>query len=77
LRGRRRSAPWFEAGNIYLPHPEYGPWVEDFIEECVQFPNGAHDDQGDAMTQALLRRHEVPKQQTHVTYCDIVQISPV
>jgi hypothetical protein len=41
-----------EAGNVYLPHPEYAPWVNDFIEECVQFPNGAHDDQVDAMTQA-------------------------
>jgi hypothetical protein len=42
---------------------------KDFIEECVQFPNGAHDDQVDAMTQALLRWHEVPKQQTYVSYC--------
>jgi hypothetical protein len=30
--------------------------VNDFIEECVQFPNCAHDDQN-AVTQALLRRH--------------------
>jgi hypothetical protein len=29
--------------------------VNDFIEECAAFPNGAHDDQVDAMTQALLR----------------------
>ncbi len=29
--------------------------MNDFIEECVEFPNGAHDDQVDAMTQALLR----------------------
>jgi predicted phage terminase large subunit-like protein len=70
-------SPLIEAGNIYLPHPAYAPWVNDFIEECVQFPNGAHDDQVDAMTQALLRWHEVPKQQTYVSYCDIVQISPI
>jgi len=44
-----------EAGNIYLPHPDYAPWVNDFREECVEFPNGAHDDQVDAMTQAILR----------------------
>jgi predicted phage terminase large subunit-like protein len=31
------------------------PWVNDFIEECASFPNAAHDDQVDAMTQALLR----------------------
>ena len=55
-------SPLIEAGNIYLPHPDFAPWVNDFIEECVQFPNGAHDDQVDAMTQALLRWHEVPGQ---------------
>jgi predicted phage terminase large subunit-like protein len=70
-------SPLVEAGNIYLPHPDFAPWVNDFIEECAQFPNGAHDDQVDAMTQALLRWHEVPKQQTYVAYCDIVQISPI
>jgi predicted phage terminase large subunit-like protein len=70
-------SPLIEAGNIYLPHPAYAPWVNDFIEECVQFPNGAHDDQVDAMTQALLRWHEVPKQHTYVSYCDIVRISPI
>ena len=55
-------SPLIEAGNIYLPHPLYAPWVNDFIEECVAFPNGAHDDQVDAMTQALLRWHMAPAQ---------------
>jgi predicted phage terminase large subunit-like protein len=50
-------SPLVEAGNVFLPHPDWAPWVNDFIEECVQFPNGAHDDQVDAMTQALLRWH--------------------
>jgi hypothetical protein len=31
----------------------------------------------DAMTQVLLRWHEVPKQPTYISYCDIVQISPI
>jgi predicted phage terminase large subunit-like protein len=70
-------SPLVEAGNIYLPHPDYAPWVNGFIEECVQFPSGAHDDQVDAMTQALLRWHEVPKQETYVQFCEIVQISPI
>ncbi|MEP7354201.1 MAG: phage terminase large subunit [Acidobacteriota bacterium] len=48
-------SPLIEAGNVYLPHPQREPWVLDFIEECATFPNGAHDDQVDAMTQALLR----------------------
>lgn len=46
-------SPLFEAGNVYLPHPLMAPWIEDFIEELVSFPNGAHDDQVDSCTQAL------------------------
>ena len=38
-----------------LPHPAMAPWVEAFIEEAAAFPNGRHDDQVDAMTQALNR----------------------
>jgi predicted phage terminase large subunit-like protein len=55
-------SPLIEAGNVYLPHPLYAPWVNDFIEECAAFPNGAHDDQVDAMTQALLRWNMIPRQ---------------
>lgn len=59
-------SPQIEAGNVFLPGvaspdgtgcdtartPE---WVQEFIDECVAFPNAAHDDQVDAMTQALIR----------------------
>ena len=69
-------SPLVEAGNIYLPHPEFAPWVNDFIEECVQFPNGAHDDQVDAMTQVLLRWHQVPTETTLIYRYDPVRISP-
>src|SRR4051812_17044511 len=55
-------SPLIEAGNIYLPHPLYAAWVNDFIEECAAFPNGAHDDQLDAMKEALLRWNLVPEQ---------------
>ncbi len=48
--------PEIEAGNVYLP--EGAPWVRDFIEEFVSFPNGANDDQVDAATQALTRLTE-------------------
>lgn len=48
-------SPQVEAGNVYIPDPRRCPWVNDFIEECAAFPNGANDDQVDAMTQALLR----------------------
>jgi predicted phage terminase large subunit-like protein len=39
-----------EAGNVYVP--EHADWVGDFVEEFSAFPNGSHDDQVDAMTQA-------------------------
>jgi predicted phage terminase large subunit-like protein len=48
-------SPLIEAGNVYLPSPAIAPWVNDFIEECSAFPNGANDDQVDAMSQALGR----------------------
>jgi predicted phage terminase large subunit-like protein len=48
-------SPDIEAGNVYLPDPSIAPWVHDFIEECAAFPNGANDDQVDAMSQALFR----------------------
>lgn len=46
-------SPLFEAGNVYLPHPDMCSWVEDLIEELVSFPNAAHDDFVDMTTQAL------------------------
>ena len=64
----RAVSPLIEAGNVYLPRPQIAPWVNNFIEECAAFPNGAHDDQVDAMTQALLRWNMVPRQQ--VVYFD-------
>src|SRR5215470_6562252 len=69
-------SPLIEAGNVYLPHPLYAPWVNDFIEECAAFPNGAHDDQVDAMTQALLRWNLVPPQ-TIVYYNEPYRISSI
>jgi len=45
------ASPFVEAGNVYLPENE--PWVYDFVEECAGFPNGAHDDQVDALTQLV------------------------
>jgi predicted phage terminase large subunit-like protein len=45
--------PTLEAGNVFIPAE--ADWASDFIEECAAFPKGSHDDQVDAMTQALLR----------------------
>lgn len=59
-------APQIEAGNVFLPgalredrhdydHTKTPLWVQTFVEETTSFPNGRHDDQVDAMTQALVR----------------------
>jgi len=46
-------SPHIESGNVYLPID--AEWCKDFIDECVSFPNGAHDDMVDSMSQALDR----------------------
>ncbi len=52
------AAPEVESGNVYLPHPLIAPWVERFIGSAASFPNGAHDDDVDAFTQAIIRWQE-------------------
>lgn len=47
-------SPDFESGNVYLPSSAIKPWILDYVEELVSFPNGAFDDQVDATSQALL-----------------------
>ena len=54
------TTPLVEARNVWLPAPELAPWVGDFIEEAAAFPNGAHDDQVDAATQAINRMVLIP-----------------
>ena len=62
----RAVAPQVEAGNVHLPgaanarHTDYDPsrtpmWVRTLVDECASFPNAAHDDQVDALSQALTR----------------------
>ena len=48
-------SPLIEAGNVWLPHPDQHRWVADLVEEAAAFPNASHDDQVDALTQALTR----------------------
>ena len=44
-----------EAGNIWLPEPGTAGFdVRELVQEAADFPNGAHDDQVDALTQAIL-----------------------
>lgn len=46
---------YWEAGNVWLPHPDMAPWVTVLVDELTTFPAAAHDDQVDALTQALRR----------------------
>jgi len=54
--------PLFAAGNVVFPHEtdavypdgrRGAPWVPELVHEATTFPNAAHDDQVDAMTQYL------------------------
>jgi len=47
------STARIEAGAVHLP--SQAPWLEDFRREIMAFPNGRHDDQVDALSQALHR----------------------
>ncbi len=65
--------PLFRARRIYLPSTSLAPWVEDYVKELTEFPNGEHDDDVD-MTSQLLERFlylldiEVPEVRTETCY---------
>lgn len=46
-------APAIERGDVYLPQLDNS--IDDYVREFSQFPNGPHDDEVDATTQALNR----------------------
>jgi predicted phage terminase large subunit-like protein len=51
-RAHAVTAYW-EAKNIWLPHPDIAPWVKGLVSELTAFPAAANDDQVDALSQAL------------------------
>jgi predicted phage terminase large subunit-like protein len=67
--------PQIEAGQVLLPRPRFADgqlrteyaWVEDFVEQCSVFPKGEHDDDVDAMTQALVYMQKRPVSQLLVS----------
>ena len=64
-------SPLVEAGNVWLP-PATVPWVGALIEETAAFPQGSHDDQVDALTQALAYLHITqPAQRVGTGFFDI------
>lgn len=50
------AAAQAEAGNIYIlrtGNPDLDAWIEPFLDEVCLFPAGAHDDQVDALADAV------------------------
>lgn len=45
------ESPAIEAGRVHLP--EAAPWLADFEAEIAAFPNAAHDDMADSLSQFL------------------------
>lgn len=70
------ASPLIEAGNVYLPDPTIAPWVGDLVSECSVFPNGANDDQVDALTQAINRLYPKAKDRATEDESDISAFSP-
>lgn len=54
-------SPLAEAGKVCIP--EHAPWVADWLDEHVAFPQGAHDDMVDTTSMALeqLRQTNAPR----------------
>lgn len=48
------AIPLIDSGNVYFPCEEIDNTIEDDIEEMLKFPNGAHDDFVDMLSQYLL-----------------------
>jgi phage terminase large subunit-like protein len=53
----RAQTPLIEAGNVHLLERD---WATSLVNEAASFPRGAHDDQVDAMSQALKRLAKGP-----------------
>ena len=43
--------PMIQGGRVFLP--QKANWLDDFVDECVSFPSGRHDDQVDALSMAV------------------------
>ena len=49
------TAPPIEAGDVWVPATDVATFGDELVEEAAGFPNGTHDDQVDAASQALNR----------------------
>lgn len=58
VRARTYIVPNAEAGDVHLPAD--AAWLAAYLDEMAAFPNGVHDDQVDATSQALQRLDRTP-----------------
>jgi predicted phage terminase large subunit-like protein len=48
------ASTWIKAGDVKFPHPSIFPRVSVVVDQLVKFPNAAHDDIVDSVSQALI-----------------------
>ena len=48
------AATRFEARQVWLPSPEWAPWIGDYVLELCSFPAGTNDDQVDGTSMAVI-----------------------
>lgn len=53
-------SPLVESRNVWLPSSDLAPWADEVIEQAAGFPTAKHDDDVDAMSQALNRMIVMP-----------------
>lgn len=52
--------PDHQGHNLFLPDPKICPWVPEFVELMVAFPNGEWDDDCDAADHAIIYLNNLP-----------------
>ena len=55
LERAQTISPYLESRSVFLPYPSKRAWVPEFVSELITFPTSQHDDQVDAMSQALIK----------------------
>ena len=63
---RASAVTWlYHSGHVYFD--KKAPWYDEFATSLKQFPNGAHDDDVDAMSQCLNRMTMLRAEESHAT----------
>lgn len=57
--------PFLEAKKVFLIR---GPWTDDFIDECLVFPNGKHDEAVDCLVMACVNAFVRKKESGYTFY---------